>query len=236
MIIKAVNISKDFYDGKQKRRVLLSINTEFYPGELTILSGPSGSGKTTLLSILGLVMSPSEGKVFLDDRDITGLSDDQSANIRLKYFGYVFQQPMLIEGLNLLENVLVALAVQGKRLSNKDYKKAEQILESLGLANSINLKPNQLSGGMKQRASIARALIKDPTIILCDEPTSSLDAGNGQIVMNILKKIAIEEGRIVIVVSHDARVLPYADRLIKLENGEIVSDTKEHSKIQKGVA
>ena len=221
-------IARDFFDGRQIRRVLFPTTLELLPGQLTVIAGPSGSGKTTLLSIIGLVLRPSEGRMFLDDREVSALGDEQAATLRLQRYGFVFQQPMLIEGLTVRENVLLALSVQGQRLSREAVKKADELLTTLGLAGTALVQPRMLSGGMKQRASIARALIKDPAILLCDEPTSDLDAESGQVVMKILKRIAIEENRVVIVVSHDARVFPYADRLIKLENGAIVSDTAEN--------
>jgi len=229
-VIKVENTAKDFYDGKQIRRVLFPVSIEFTPGELVVISGPSGSGKTTLLSIIGLVLKPSEGKIYFDNIDVTNISDDTAANFRLKYYGFVFQQPMLIEGLTVLDNVLLSFGAQGGRPSEKVKKTAIEILDKLGLSNTINMQPLSLSGGMKQRVSIARAFVKDPIILLCDEPTASLDAENGIIVMKILKKSAIDNKRIVIVVSHDVRVLPFADRLIKIENGMIVSDTRENYK------
>ena len=220
-------IAKDFSDGRQMRRVLFPTDLDCKASELTVLSGPSGSGKTTLLSIMGLVLSPSEGRMFLNDKEVTTLSDVEAATIRLKNFGFVFQQAMLIEGLTILENILLSFSIQGKTPPSDKKQKAVELLKTLGLEGTANMQPRLLSGGMKQRASIARALIKDPSILLCDEPTSALDAESGQVVMNILKRIAIEENRVVIVVSHDARVFPFADRLIKLENGMIVSDTRE---------
>jgi len=231
--LRLEGIARDFSDGRQIRRVLFPVTTEFVPGQLTVIAGPSGSGKTTLLSIMGLVLRPSEGHIFLQDRRITGLDDNEAAGIRLQSYGFVFQQPMLIEGLSVLENTLLAFAVQGGRLPTGARQKAQMILKQLGLGDSLNMQPRLLSGGMKQRASIARALVKDPTILLCDEPTSALDAQSGQAVMEILKRIAIDEGRIVVVVSHDARVFPYADRLVKIENGLIVSDTREQSRAER---
>lgn len=221
------NIAKDFSDGRQKRRVLFPTNLECRAGELTVLSGPSGSGKTTLLSIIGLVLSPSEGKMFIKDQEVTALSDVEAATIRLKSYGFVFQQAMLVEGLTILDNIMLSFAIQGQKPPADNHQKAEALLKTLGLEGTAHMQPRLLSGGMKQRASIARALIKDPPILLCDEPTSALDAESGQIVMDILKRIAIEENRVVIVVSHDARVFPFADRLIQLESGIIVSDTQE---------
>lgn len=234
-ILRLEKIARDFSDGAQMRRVLFPVTTEFRPEELTVLSGPSGSGKTTLLSIIGLVLRPSEGRMFLDGQEITTVGENRAAGIRLQRYGFVFQQPMLIEGLNILENTLLAFAVQGARPPTGARKKAEAILKQLGLGESLNMQPRLLSGGMKQRASIARALIKDPAILLCDEPTSALDAESGQAVMGILKRIAIDEGRIVVVVSHDARVFPYADRLVKIENGSIVSDTIEQVRSERGL-
>ncbi|MBM9535857.1 ABC transporter ATP-binding protein [Desulfobulbus alkaliphilus] len=225
--LKLENIARDFSDGRQIRRVLFPTNLEFEPGALTVLSGPSGSGKTTLLSIMGLVLRPSEGSLYLEGRDVTTLSDNEAAKLRLQKYGYVFQQPMLIEGLSVMENIALAFAVQGAHLPDHFRDKTEGLLKSLGLEETSHMQPRLLSGGMKQRASIARALIKDPAILLCDEPTSALDAESGQAVMAILKRIALEEGRIVVVVSHDARVFPYADRLLKIENGTIVANTHE---------
>jgi putative ABC transport system ATP-binding protein len=226
--LRLERIAKDFSDGRQIRRVLFPTDLTLLPGKLMVVSGPSGSGKTTLLSIMGLVLRPSEGRLFLNDQDITSLSDNQSADIRLQNYGFMFQQPMLIEGLSVMDNILLAMSVQGGRPPATARAKARDLLGNLGLEDVGHVQPRLLSGGMKQRASIARALVKDPAVLLCDEPTSALDAESGQGVMGILKRIAVEEQRIVAVVSHDARVFPYADRLIKIENGRVASDTMEH--------
>lgn len=223
--LRLENITRDFSDGRQLRRVLYPTSLTLSAGSLTVLAGPSGSGKTTLLSIMGLVLRPTEGRLWLMGQEVSGLSDDDSAKLRLQQFGFVFQQPMLIEGLNVQENILLAVGIQGGRISATLKARSEAILASLGLADTAAMQPAMLSGGMKQRVSIARALIKNPAIILCDEPTSALDAESGQVVMNILKRIAVQEKKIVVVVSHDARVFPYADRLIKLENGQVIADT-----------
>lgn len=231
--LRLENAAKDFSDGRQLRRVLHNTSLVVDSGELVVISGPSGSGKTTLLSLMGLVLKLSEGKIFLNDRDITGVSDNQAANIRLLNYGFVFQQPMLIEGLSVMENILLSLAIQGKSPTTAEQTRAEGLLQNLGLKDVGHFQPRLLSGGMKQRASIARALIKDPAILLCDEPTSALDAESGQGVMAILKRIAIEDRRIVCVVSHDARVFPFADRLIKVENGRIAADNRERYSTRK---
>ncbi len=226
-LIELHNVGKIYPLGNQQVTALADVSLEIAAGEFTVFAGPSGSGKTTLLSIMGLVLRPSEGRLFLNNRDLTRLSDNQSADIRLQNYGFVFQQPMLIEGLSVMENILLAMAVQGGRPPATARAKARDLLQNLGLEDVGHFQPRLLSGGMKQRASIARALVKDPAVLLCDEPTSALDAESGQGVMGILKRIAVEEQRIVAVVSHDARVFPYADRLIKIENGRVVSDTME---------
>lgn len=165
------------------------------PGKLTVLAGPSGSGKATLLSIIGLVLRPTEGRIVLDGQVITGLPDEAAASIRPARYGFVFQQPMLIAGLNVRENILLAVGIQGARITPALGRRAKALLESLGLGGTGLMLPAMRSGGMKQRVSIARALIKDPAVILCDEPTSALDAESGQVVMGILKRVAMEEGR-----------------------------------------
>jgi putative ABC transport system ATP-binding protein len=233
--LRLEKVARDFSDGRQMRRVLFPTDLTFEPGELIILSGPSGSGKTTLLSIMGLVLKPSEGSLFLDDQDITKLSDNEAAAIRLRSYGFVFQQPMLIEGLSVMENILLAIGIQGGRPPATARSKAEALLADLGLEGVGYFQPQLLSGGMKQRASIARALIKDPAILLCDEPTSALDAESGQAVMGILKRTAVKDRRMVVAVSHDTRVFPYADRLIKIENGRIVADNRERYVSQKEI-
>jgi putative ABC transport system ATP-binding protein len=229
MELQLEGIARDFWDGRELRRVLFPLNLSLASRELTVLAGPSGSGKTTLLSIIGLVLRPSEGRILLDGREVTGLSDDAAATLRLSRFGFVFQQPLLIEGLTVRENLFLPVGIQGGRITAAIRGRAEELLNSLGLHGTGDMLPAMLSGGMKQRVSIARALIRDPAVILCDEPTSSLDAENGQVVMDILKRIAVEEGRLVVVVSHYARVFPYADRLVKLENGRVVADTRPPS-------
>ncbi|RME58463.1 ATP-binding cassette domain-containing protein, partial [Candidatus Parcubacteria bacterium] len=160
-------------------------------------------------------------------KNVTRLSDREAATFRKQNYGFVFQQAMLIDGLNTLENVLLSVGVQGARPTSKIKDRAVEILQLLGLGDALHAQPAILSGGQKQRVSIARALVKDPPIVLCDEPTSALDAESGQVVLDFLKKIALEEKKVVVVVSHDARVFPFADRLIKLEEGRIVSDTRE---------
>jgi ABC-type lipoprotein export system ATPase subunit len=223
-VIVLRGVSRDFFDGKQLRRVLQRTDLNIYPGEFSIISGPSGSGKTTLLTIMALILSPSEGRVIVQSNDVTELSEDSLAAIRLKYYGFVFQNAALIPALTVMENILIASVVQGGTVSREVKERAETILDRLGLMDYAYIKSEKLSGGQKQRVAIGRSLINEPAIILCDEPTSALDVESSTIVMETLKELSRED-RAVVLVSHDPRVFPYGDRLVQLEDGKIVTDT-----------
>ena len=223
-VIELRGVARDFFDGKQLRRVLQKTDLDIYPGEFSIISGPSGSGKTTLLTIMALILRPSEGSVLIHGEDVTGLSEDSLANLRLKYYGFVFQNAALISSLTVMENILIASVVQGGSVSKEVQQRAEAILERLGLMDYAHTKSEGLSGGQKQRVAIGRSLINSPMIILCDEPTSALDVESSTIVMETLKELSRED-RGVLLVSHDPRVFPYGDRLIQLEDGSVVTDT-----------
>jgi putative ABC transport system ATP-binding protein len=229
-VIRLENISREFFDGKIRRKVLKNINLEIYPGELTVVAGPSGSGKTTLLTIMGLVLRPTDGKIIIGDREVTGSSEAKLATLRLQNYGFVFQQDALIPALSAEDNILFAHSVQGDRATKELKRKALDLLAQFGLDKQAHVKPQRLSGGEKQRVSIARAMINDPVLLLCDEPTSSLDVENSKIVLDVLKKLSRDESRGVVLISHDSRVFSYADRLVKLENGEIVYDNREEKK------
>lgn len=223
-VIRLEGVARDFFDGKQLRRVLQKTDLDIYPGEFSIISGPSGSGKTTLLTIMALILSPSEGSVLIQGNDVAGLTEDSLATLRLKYYGFVFQNAALISALTVMENILIASVVQGGSVSKKVQERAEAILKRLGLMDYAHTKSEGLSGGQKQRVAIGRALINEPMIILCDEPTSALDVESSTIVMETLKELS-RENRGVILVSHDPRVFPYGDRLIQLEDGSVITDT-----------
>jgi putative ABC transport system ATP-binding protein len=225
-ILTLKGISRDFYDGKFRQRVLKNVDLEFYAGELAIVAGPSGSGKTTLLSIMGLILKPSEGRIFIKGEDVSDLAEDKEATLRRRNFGFVFQTPTEIPALTILENILVANAVQGTRLPPGLSEKALSLLESFGLSEYAHVKPKVLSTGQKQRVAIARALINDPVLLLCDEPTSALDAENSALVLDTLKGVSRDDDRGVVLVTHDPRVYPYGDRLITLEHGAVVRDSR----------
>jgi len=225
-ILKLEGISRDFSDGKIIRRVLQKTDLAIYPGEFTILAGPSGSGKTTLLTIMGLILKPSEGFIFVDGDDVTESAENRLASVRQRKYGFVFQLAELLPALSIVENVVVAGGIQGKTVGAAVRKKALSLLESFGLGDCLHLRPLQLSGGQKQRVAIVRALINDPVMLLCDEPTSALDAESSAIVLDSLKQISKDPARAMLMVTHDPRVFPYADRLLKIENGGIVYDSR----------
>jgi putative ABC transport system ATP-binding protein len=223
-VIRLDGVARDFFDGRQTRRVLHPLTLEFGPGEFTIVSGPSGSGKTTLLTIMALILNPTEGRVFVHGRDVTAASEDVRATLRLRNYGFVFQNAALIPALTALENVLIAASVQGAPVTRAVRARAEAALDRLGLLDFLNVKVDRLSGGQKQRVAIGRALVNDPGLILCDEPTSALDVDSSAVVLHTLKELSRDD-RAVVLVTHDPRVYPYADRLIALEDGRMATDT-----------
>jgi putative ABC transport system ATP-binding protein len=225
-VLSLRGVTRDFSDGRTTRRVLKETTLDIAPGELTALAGPSGSGKTTLLTIMGLVLAPSAGRILVAGEDVTGLDDDSLASIRLHRYGFVFQQAALVPALSVLDNVLVAASVQGGRVSQQTKQQAHDLLAGLGMAEYESARPQQLSGGQQQRVGIARALIGDPVLVLCDEPTSALDVESSHVVLDALKGIAHDPNRAVVLVTHDPRVFPYADRLVKMEDGAIVYDSR----------
>jgi len=191
-------------------------------GELLLIIGPSGSGKTTLLSLIGCVIYPSEGKVFVQGKEASKMNENQLAHLRLNSIGFVFQNFNLIAPLNALENVMMPLLLLG--INTKIAKeKSMAALERVGMADRAKNLPKQLSGGQQQRVSIARALVTDAPLLLCDEPTASLDVKSVNVVMKELKDLA-QSGKAVAVVTHDVRLRPYADRIIYVDEGKITNE------------
>jgi putative ABC transport system ATP-binding protein len=226
-VVTMKSVTRDFFDGKQMRTVLQETDLEVVPGELTVLAGPSGSGKTTLLTIMGLVLKPTTGRVYIGSEDVTEKSEDERACLRLRDFGFVFQQAALVPALSVLENLLVSRTIQGAHVTREMRGEAMRLLGDLGLAEYAAAKPQLLSTGQQQRVGIARALMGSPVLLLCDEPTSALDVESSRTVLDTLKQVSSDESRGIVLVSHDPRVFPYADRLIKIEDGKIVLDTRE---------
>jgi putative ABC transport system ATP-binding protein len=223
-IVELVNVTKDYGAGATAVRALSGASLAVYPGEVLLIEGPSGSGKTTLISILGLLLRPSSGEVRVLGRDAAWLPEGELPAIRAKTFGFVFQGFNLFPALTALENV--ALAVEMKRGARGAEAEARRLLASVGLADRGTHLPADLSGGQKQRVAIARALAGSPPLVVGDEPTAALDTKTALGVMDLLKRLALEEQRAVVVVTHDPRLERYADRVVRVEDGLVVSDDR----------
>ena len=225
-ILEARNIVKELGHGAGMVRALKGVSVSLRPGELTLLMGPSGSGKTTLLSIMGCILSPTSGTLMIAGTSTSGLSPEQLAEVRRRNIGFVFQSYNLFPTLTAIENVRLALDVQG--LSGKaSVETATNALEAVGLAHRMTAYPRNMSGGEQQRVAIARAIAGQPALILADEPTAALDAENGKSVMALLAELAKEKSRAILAVTHDHRTLPYAHRVIRIEDGRIVGEDRQ---------
>jgi ABC-type lipoprotein export system ATPase subunit len=221
-ILKAENVFKVYNPGQENEvRVLNNVDFKIRKGEFLSIIGPSGSGKTTLLDIIGCLLKPSSGRVFIDGVDIGKLDDNELARIRGKKIGFIFQQYNLIYSLTALENVMLALRIMGKS-KQETTRKAKNLLETMGLGKRLEHRPSQLSGGEQQRVAIARALANDPKIILGDEPTGNIDTKTGEKILKLLKHLNREKGYTIILVTHDTRIGKYSDKIIHLVDGEIV--------------
>lgn len=218
-IVTLENVKKIYRTGDTTITALDSTTISFETNKLTIIMGPSGSGKTTLLSILGFVIYPTEGEIIYKGKKVSELKESDLATLRLHEIGFIFQQFNLIEPLNALENVMQPLILQGIK-KNEATKRAKIALEEVGLATRMYTLPKRLSGGQKQRVAIARALVTHPSMILCDEPTASLDAKIAESIMKELKTLA-SKNKVVIIVTHDLRLRKYADKVIYVEEGKV---------------
>ena len=217
--LQVTHVSKRYGSGTTEVTAVHDVSLSVKPGEVVLIMGPSGSGKTTLLSMLGALLKPTEGTIQLNGTVISALAESRLPDIRLKQFGFVFQDFNLLSALTTLENVAIVAELAGAR-SNEARRKAAALLIELGLGDRLNFLPEKLSGGEKQRVAIARALVNDPALILADEPTANLDSKIGQEIMRLLRRIAKEQRRSVIIVSHDQRIREIADRVLWLEDGE----------------
>ena len=206
-------------------RALNDVSLTFGTGTLTLIMGPSGSGKTTLLSLLGCLLTPDNGSVFVDGEEVTALDERERTELRRAQIGFIFQAFRLFHSLSAFENVMIAAEIGGTR-DQASSDAARQLLESLGLGDKLHLKPNALSGGERQRVAIARALLPNPKILLADEPTAALDASAGRQIGEILRDLAVEQKRTIVVVSHDHRWANFAHRTVVLEDGRLVEDRR----------
>jgi putative ABC transport system ATP-binding protein len=216
-------ISKTYAEGEAAMRALDGVDLDVQRGELMLLMGPSGSGKTTLLSIMGCILRPSGGTIRLLGRDVTGLGERELPRVRLDHIGFVFQGFNLFSTLTAAGNVALALDLKGVP-RREASRRAAMLLEQVGLSAKRDAYPADLSGGQKQRVAIARAIAGDPPIVLADEPTAALDTHSGHAVMELLRELARERDRTIVIVTHDSRMLSYADRIVHIEDGRIVGD------------
>ncbi|HEY9884336.1 MAG TPA: ABC transporter ATP-binding protein [Thermosynechococcaceae cyanobacterium] len=217
--VVAKGVEMVYHTGSQVYQVLSGVDLTIERGDIQLLMGPSGSGKTTLLSILAGILTPTAGSVQLLGQEITQMSRSDLAHFRLQNIGFIFQGFNLFPALTASENVEVALKVKGVRGSAKRRQIAQALLKQVKLCDRTNHLPRDLSGGQKQRVAIARALAGDPQIIMADEPTAALDSHSGHGVIELLRQLAKESDRTVLIVTHDARLIDVADRVAYLEDG-----------------
>jgi len=222
-LIKLENVWRNYKLGETTLSVLKGVNMEIQPGSFATIMGPSGSGKSTLMYMLGLLDTPSEGKVYLDGQDTSVFSEDKLAEVRGKKIGFIFQQFNLLQNLTALENVMLPMIFQGVS-EEKRKDKAQQLLESVSLGDRVKHKPSEMSGGEQQRIAIARSLVNDPEILIADEPTGNLDSSTGKVVMGILVKLHQEQKKTIVVVTHDPNIAHYSQNIIHIRDGQIVSN------------
>jgi putative ABC transport system ATP-binding protein len=221
IVVDVRGVEKSFGDGANKLHVLKHVNLQARTGEILMLVGPSGCGKTTLLSAIAGTLKVDSGEVRVFDQPLHQLSGGALTRFRANHIGFIFQQFNLIPTLSIAENVSVPLLIQGKS-AGIAQRKAREILEAVGLGPRWNVRPSKLSGGEQQRVAIARALVHEPPLVICDEPTAALDAQNGEIVLDLFRGVARSPDRAVIIVTHDNRIFSYADRIARMDDGEIV--------------
>lgn len=225
-LLAVEQVTKAYDMGGQPVHALRGVDLALHAGEVLLLLGPSGSGKTTLLSIMGCILRATSGRVVVDGRDVARVAERDLPAVRLRHFGFVFQGFNLFPALTAAENVEVALGLKGVR-GRAARRASLDALSAVGLDDKSAALPANLSGGQKQRVAIARALAGEPSIILADEPTAALDSTSGQMVMDLLRSLASEQQRAVVIVTHDSRIFRYADRIVAIEDGRL-AETADH--------
>lgn len=220
--IRCRGLTKSFGEGEAQVKALRGVDLDVPLGELLMLVGPSGCGKTTLISIIASVLDHDGGDCEVLGRDLARLNANEKAKLRRADIGFVFQSYNLIPSLSSAENVAVPLLLNGVG-RREALAKAGRVLESLGLGGRGGGRPNDLSGGQQQRVAVARALVHEPRILVCDEPTSALDEKTGDALMQLLREVALRDGRALVIVTHDNRIFKYADRIATMNDGQIVS-------------
>ncbi|GAB3248818.1 ABC transporter ATP-binding protein [Chitinimonas naiadis] len=220
-VVRIEHVYKDYLLGDQKVQALKDITLSFEPGVFLAIAGPSGSGKTTLLNLIGCIDTPTSGKIFINDQDVSGRTPDQLADLRAHTIGFIFQTFNLLPVLSAMENVEYPLLQRSDVSREERHRRVMSFLDIVGLSKYVHHRPNQLSGGQRQRVAIARALAIHPAIVLADEPTANLDHKTGEEILTLMKQINREFGTTFIFSTHDKRVIAKADRLVRVEDGEI---------------
>ncbi len=215
------NLNHFFGKGSLQKQVLFNINLEITVGEIVILTGQSGSGKTTLLSLIGALRSVQEGSLRVLGQELLGSGEDEMVWVRRR-IGYIFQAHNLLQFMTARQNVQMSMELHEKISPKKARAKSEEILKAVGLCERINYYPHSLSGGQKQRVAIARALVTHPKLVLADEPTAALDSKTGREVVELMYRLAKEQGCTILLVTHDNRILDIADRILRMEDGHLV--------------
>lgn len=225
LLLRLQGIDKIYHNGVDTQ-VLFDVDLELYEDDFAVLLGKSGSGKTTLLNIIGLLDTPSAGRLMLDNHDVSELDEDERARLRREYLGFIFQFHHLLPDFSVIDNVLMPCRIRGKKYELEARERAENMLEMVGLADKIESKVTQLSGGQQQRVATVRAFANNPRIVLADEPTGSLDSATSEQVMNLMRTINREMGTAFLMVTHDQELASYATRVIELKDGRVESDER----------
>jgi putative ABC transport system ATP-binding protein len=228
-IISTQNLTKVFGSGSTAITALDQVNLSINNSEFVAIMGPSGCGKSTLLHLMGGLDRPTRGNVIIEGTPIEEMKDDQLTELRRRKIGFVFQFFNLIPVLNAVENAALPITLDGVKPAEA-YKKAAEWLGRFGLSDRLNSRPDQLSGGQQQRVAIARALAAEPSLVLADEPTGNLDTHSGDEIAGLLREVAKQYGRTVIMVTHDPRIAAYADRIIFLKDGKVIDQTRLESR------
>ena len=223
-ILKMTDICKDYIQGKEPVRVLKNVDLEVRQGEYLAIMGPSGSGKTTLMNLIGCLDVPTSGSYELDGKDLKDMTDDQLADIRNKYIGFVFQSFHLLPKMDALDNVALPLLYAGVPLKER-RERAEEALKAVELGDRVHFFPNQLSGGQCQRVAIARAIVGKPSLLLADEPTGALDTKAGNQIMGIFRQLS-DQGMTILMITHEPAIAECADKTYHILDGELFTDGK----------
>ncbi len=223
-VIAIENLNFAFGEGNLRKQILFDVNLQVKSGEIVLMTGPSGGGKTTLLTLIGALRSAQEGSVKVLGEELLGAGEKEMVAVR-RYIGYIFQAHNLLKSITARQNVMMSLELHKDISANERSKKAAEMLKAVGLEDHIDKIPDKLSGGQKQRVAIARALAAHPKLILADEPTAALDSKSGRNIVDILQRLAREQGSAILLVTHDNRILDIADRIVSMEDGRL-TETK----------